>query len=68
MNLYWLIIPWDRLLTMKLNRPRSISQDDISTQLPQPRPGDALQRFNNIQHQIANAQLVSIIDGLTEPA
>ncbi|KAK1482584.1 fungal specific transcription factor domain-containing protein [Colletotrichum cuscutae] len=52
----------------RLNRPRSISQDVITAHLPQRRATDALQSFNNLDHQVANAQFVKIIDTLIEPA
>jgi hypothetical protein len=56
------------MITIKLNRPRSVSQDIITVGLPRPLPGDMDQKFNNIQHQIANAQLTKVMDTLAQPA
>ncbi|KAK1539507.1 transcription factor regulator [Colletotrichum costaricense] len=47
---------------------RSISQDVMTAHLPQRRATDALQSFDNLDHQVANAQFVKIIDTLIEPA
>ncbi|KAF9874192.1 hypothetical protein CkaCkLH20_08175 [Colletotrichum karsti] len=67
-RLWWSIYSLERTVTIKLNRPRSISQDIITARLPRPTSRDRSQRFDNVQHQIANAQLVRIIDNLSEPA
>lgn len=58
---------FSRTVTIKLNRPRSVSQGIITARLPRPTPSDASQKFDNIQHQIANASFVGIIDKLSEP-
>lgn len=56
-----------RTTTIKLNRPRTINQDIITAKLPQPYPQmDLVQIFDNVQHQIANATLVMILDQLSE--
>lgn len=56
-----------RTTTIKLNRPRTINQDIITVQLPAPCPQmDSVQIFDNMQHQIANAGLVMILDRLSE--
>ncbi|KAK1655436.1 fungal-specific transcription factor domain-containing protein [Colletotrichum phormii] len=67
-RLWWAIYSLERTLTIKLNRPRSISQDVITAHLPQRRATDALQSFDNLDHQVANARFVKIIDTLIEPA
>ncbi|KAF7563990.1 hypothetical protein G7046_g126 [Stylonectria norvegica] len=54
--------------TIKLNRPRSISAEIITTPLPSPLPLlDRMQKFDNIQYQIAYARLVVILDRAAEP-
>ncbi|KUI57409.1 hypothetical protein VP1G_04671 [Cytospora mali] len=56
-----------RTTTIKLNRPRTINQDIITVHFPQPYPEmDSVQIFDNVQHQIANAGLVMILDKLSE--
>ncbi|GKU09057.1 transcription factor [Fusarium langsethiae] len=56
-----------RTVTIKLNRPSSISQDTITAQLPRPCAEiDSKQKFDNLQLQIANARLVKILDRLLE--
>ncbi|KAF5500220.1 putative transcriptional regulatory protein [Colletotrichum siamense] len=67
-RLWWSVYSLERTVTIKLNRPRSISQDIITARLPRPVPRDAEQKFDNVQHQIVYAQLVRIIDKLSEPA
>ncbi|KAF6803098.1 C6 zinc finger domain protein [Colletotrichum sojae] len=66
-RLWWSIYSLERTVTIKLNRPRSIAQDIITARLPRPTPRDSLQKFDNVQHQIANAKLVRILDILSEP-
>ncbi|TDZ28380.1 putative sterigmatocystin biosynthesis P450 monooxygenase stcS [Colletotrichum spinosum] len=56
-RLWWSIYSLERTVTIKLNRPRSISQDIITARMPQPLPRDKPQKFDNVLHQIANAQL-----------
>lgn len=52
-----------RCTTVKLNRPRSIDTAIITVKLPSPLPAlDAVQTFNNVDHQLANAQLMMILD------
>ncbi|KAK7456099.1 hypothetical protein CaCOL14_004141 [Colletotrichum acutatum] len=67
-RLWWAVFSLERTLTIKLNRPRSISQDVITAHLPQRRATDALQSFDNLDQQVANARFVKIIDTLIEPA
>ncbi|KAL0939983.1 C6 zinc finger domain protein [Colletotrichum truncatum] len=67
-RLWWSIYSLERTVTIKLNRPRSINQDIITARLPRPLPRDSSQKFDNVQHQVANAQLVQILDRLSEPA
>ncbi|KAJ3961114.1 hypothetical protein N0V92_002167, partial [Colletotrichum tropicale] len=67
-RLWWSVYSLERTVTIKLNRPRSISQDIITARLPRPVPRDAEQKFDNVQHQIVYAQLVRIIDKLSEPS
>ncbi|OBR16459.1 Thiamine repressible genes regulatory protein thi1 [Colletotrichum higginsianum IMI 349063] len=66
-RLWWSIYSLERTVTIKLNRPRSIRQDIISARLPRPTSRDKVQRFDNVQHQIANASFVLIIDKLSQP-
>ncbi|GJC77274.1 putative transcriptional regulatory protein C417.09c [Colletotrichum liriopes] len=54
-------------MTIKLNRPRSIGQDIISVCLPRPITRDSVQKFDNVQHQIANITFVLIVDKLSQP-
>jgi hypothetical protein len=57
----------DRTTTVKLNRPRSISQGIITVSLPYEVPSiDRRQKFDNIQHQIADARLALILDHVSE--
>lgn len=58
----------DRCSTVKLNRPRSIDAAIITAHFPQPLlPLDAQQAFNNVDHQVANAHLMLILDRIEEP-
>ncbi|EFQ27307.1 fungal specific transcription factor domain-containing protein [Colletotrichum graminicola M1.001] len=66
-RLWWSIYSLERTMTIKLNRPRSISQDIISARLPRRMSRDSVQKFDNVQHQIANATFVLIIDKLSQP-
>ncbi|TDZ49627.1 putative sterigmatocystin biosynthesis P450 monooxygenase stcS [Colletotrichum trifolii] len=65
-RLWWSIYSLERTVTIKLNRPRSISQDIITARMPQPLSRDKSQKFDNVLHQIANAQLVRIIDKISD--
>ncbi|KAL0943911.1 thiamine repressible gene regulatory protein thi1 [Colletotrichum truncatum] len=67
-RLWWAIYSLERTLTIKLNRPRSVGQEIITARLPTHASSDSLQPFNNIDHQIANASFVKIIDTIIEPA
>ncbi|KAJ0331643.1 hypothetical protein COL5a_002309 [Colletotrichum fioriniae] len=68
-RLWWSIysLESDRTVTIKLNRPRSVDQEIITACLPKPTSRDASQKFDNVQHQTANAAFVRIIDKLSEP-
>ncbi|KAK1482192.1 hypothetical protein CTAM01_13645 [Colletotrichum tamarilloi] len=46
----------------------TMDRDVMTAHLPQRRATDALQSFDNLDHQVANAQFVKIIDTLIEPA
>ncbi|KAL4742946.1 fungal-specific transcription factor domain-containing protein [Aspergillus similis] len=62
-RLWWAVYSLERTTAIKLNRPRSIDAEAISTPLPVPLPSlDHAQAVNNIQHQIAYASLVMILD------
>jgi hypothetical protein len=63
-----LVSPSPRTVTIKLNKPRSVSQDIITVRPPSILPTDAGQKFNNIHHQIANVQLTRVMDTLAQPA
>lgn len=66
-RLWWAIYSLERTTTIKLNRPRTINQDIVTAKLPQPCPQmDSAQIFDNVQHQVANATLVMILDQLSE--
>lgn len=57
-----------RCLTVKLNRPKSIDATIITAKLPAPLHAlDLQQAFNNVDHQLANAQLMLILDRIEEP-
>ncbi|OHW97473.1 thiamine repressible gene regulatory protein thi1 [Colletotrichum incanum] len=66
-RLWWSIYSLERTMSIKLNRPRSISQDIISVRLPRPISRDSVQKFDNVQHQIANITFVLIVDKLSQP-
>lgn len=60
--------PRCRSVTVKLNRPRSVCGEIITVSLPSPYPPlDDKQKFDNVQHQIADAKLVKILDKLGGP-
>lgn len=67
-RVFWAVWSLERTVTIKLNKPRSVSQDIITVQLPTFLPTDAGQKFNNIRHQIANIQLTRVMDTLAQPA
>ncbi|KAF2013937.1 hypothetical protein BU24DRAFT_483775 [Aaosphaeria arxii CBS 175.79] len=69
-RLWWAIYSLERQDNgpFTLNRPRSIDASAITADLPTTSPSlDDRQVFNNIDHQIANAQLTKIIDLVEEP-
>ncbi|KAJ5619952.1 transcriptional regulator family: Fungal Specific TF [Penicillium lagena] len=67
-RLWWSIYSLERCTTIKLNRPRSINADMITASLPLPNPSlDRLQKFDNLQFQLAFTHLVKIIDQIAEP-
>ncbi|KAL4905955.1 hypothetical protein BDW74DRAFT_184915 [Aspergillus multicolor] len=60
---WWSVYSLERTTAIKLNRPRSIDPSAITTPLPVPLPPlDHAQAVDNIQHQIAYASLVMILD------
>ncbi|KAL4755057.1 hypothetical protein BDW72DRAFT_212511 [Aspergillus terricola var. indicus] len=62
-RLWWAVYSLERTTAIKLNRPRSIDPETISTPLPVPLPSlDHAQAVDNIQHQIAYSSLVMILD------
>ncbi|CAM1501343.1 Fc.00g105050.m01.CDS01 [Cosmosporella sp. VM-42] len=66
-RLWWAIFSLERATTVKLNRPRSIEANIITTPLPLPLASlDRLQKFENVLHQIANAQLILILDRIAD--
>lgn len=57
-----------RCTTVKLSRPRSIDANVIKVPHPSPLPAlDRLQRYNNIQFQMAYSRLIKILDRIAEP-
>ncbi|KAH8681709.1 fungal-specific transcription factor domain-containing protein [Xylariales sp. PMI_506] len=68
-RIWWSIYSLERSSTVKLNRPRSINTNIITVSLPQIYPPlDDVQIFNNIEHQIADARLMMILDRVAEPS
>ncbi|KAL4940833.1 fungal-specific transcription factor domain-containing protein [Aspergillus oleicola] len=66
-RLWWALYSLDRCSTVKLNRPRSVHPSIITVSLPTRLPAlDDTQRFNNIDHQIADAQLMLLLDRIAE--
>ncbi|KAL2844151.1 fungal-specific transcription factor domain-containing protein [Aspergillus pseudoustus] len=66
-RLWWSVYSLERTTAIKLNRPRSIDPDVISTPLPTPLPSiDGMQKVDNIQQQIAYASLIKVIDRIAE--
>ncbi|KAF1924095.1 uncharacterized protein M421DRAFT_425108 [Didymella exigua CBS 183.55] len=62
-RLWWAVYSLERCTTVKLSRPRSVDTAIITVNLPSPLPAlDAQQAFNNVDHQLANAQLMMILD------
>lgn len=57
-----------RCTTVKLSKPRSIDANLIKVPHPSPLPAlDRLQRYNNIQFQMAYSRLIKILDRIAEP-
>ncbi|KAH9907424.1 fungal-specific transcription factor domain-containing protein [Xylariomycetidae sp. FL2044] len=68
-RIWWGLYSLERASTAKLNRPKSIDQNIITVSLPRVFPEiDRLQRFNNVEHQIANAKLVKLLDRVADIA
>ncbi|KAL4957028.1 fungal-specific transcription factor domain-containing protein [Aspergillus filifer] len=66
-RLWWALYSLDRCSTVKLNRPRSVHPSIITVPLPAHLSVlDDTQRFNNIYHQIADAQLMLLLDRIAE--
>ncbi|OQE27065.1 hypothetical protein PENFLA_c006G05819 [Penicillium flavigenum] len=67
-RLWWSIYSLERCTTVKLNRPRSIDANVVKVPHPSPLPAlDCLQRYNNIQFQMAYTRLIKILDRTAEP-
>ncbi|KOS38256.1 hypothetical protein ACN38_g10922 [Penicillium nordicum] len=67
-RLWWSIYSLERCTTVKLSRPRSIDANVIKVPHPSPLPAlDRLQRYNNIQFQMAYSRLIKILDRIAEP-
>ncbi|CAO2654486.1 Nn.00g112190.m01.CDS01 [Neocucurbitaria sp. VM-36] len=67
-RLWWAVYSLERCTTVKLNRPRSLDASIIAVRFPTAySPLDSQQIVNNIDHQIANAQLMMILDRAEEP-
>ncbi|KAJ6147457.1 hypothetical protein N7497_009439 [Penicillium chrysogenum] len=67
-RLWWSIYSLERCTTVKLNRPRSIDANVVKVPHPSPLPAlDFLQRYNNIQFQVAYTRLIKILDRIAEP-
>ena len=57
-----------RCTTIKLSRPRSVDANVIKVPHPSPLPAlDRLQKYNNIQFQMAYTRLIKILDRIAEP-
>ncbi|KAL4881244.1 fungal-specific transcription factor domain-containing protein [Aspergillus karnatakaensis] len=66
-RLWWTVYSLERTTAIKLNRPRSIDPEVITAPPPRPLPSlDRLQPVDNVQHQIAHARLVRIIDRVAD--
>ncbi|KAB8263594.1 fungal-specific transcription factor domain-containing protein [Aspergillus pseudonomiae] len=67
-RLWWSLYSLERCTTVKLNRPRSISADTITTPIPSFLPAlDHSQKFDNLRFQLAYMQLVKILDRISDP-
>ncbi|KAJ5829422.1 putative transcriptional regulatory protein [Penicillium chrysogenum] len=67
-RLWWSIYSLERCTTVKLNRPRSIDANVVKVPHPSPLPAlDCLQRYTNIQFQVAYTRLIKILDRIAEP-
>ncbi|KAJ5969795.1 hypothetical protein N7501_006043 [Penicillium viridicatum] len=67
-RLWWSIYSLERCTTVKLSMPRSIDANVIKVPHPSPLPAlDRLQRYNNIQFQMAYSRLIKILDRIAEP-
>ncbi|KAI6782011.1 uncharacterized protein J7T54_003430 [Emericellopsis cladophorae] len=68
-RLWWSIWSLERITALKLNRARSVDIEHVTVPLPTPMAsldqGDS-RIFDNVQHQIAMARLVKILDGVTD--
>ncbi|KAH7035849.1 fungal-specific transcription factor domain-containing protein [Microdochium trichocladiopsis] len=68
-RIWWAVYSLERSTTIKLNRPRTVNPAIITVGLPQLYPAlDDKQKFNNIEHQIADARLMLILDRVSEPS
>ncbi|KXJ89023.1 fungal-specific transcription factor domain-domain-containing protein [Microdochium bolleyi] len=68
-RIWWAVYSLERSSTIKLNRPRTVNPAIITVGLPEVCPDlDQNQKFNNIEHQIADARLMLILDRVSEPS
>ncbi|RMZ13051.1 hypothetical protein D0864_00528 [Hortaea werneckii] len=66
-RLWWAIYFLERTLTIKLNKPPSVDIMHISAKIPdQCESLDHNQRFDNLPLQRANAQLIAILDQMSD--
>ncbi|RMZ11855.1 hypothetical protein D0864_00867 [Hortaea werneckii] len=67
-RLWWAIYSLERTLTIKLNKPPSIDAMHISVKLPDRcKSLDDHQKSDNLPLQRANAQLIAIVDQISNP-
>ncbi|KAJ5757805.1 uncharacterized protein N7511_006499 [Penicillium nucicola] len=67
-RLWWSIYSLERCTTVKLNKPRSVNVEIIKAPHPSPLPAlDRLQKYDNIQFQMAYTRLMKILDQIAEP-
>jgi hypothetical protein len=68
-RLWWSVFCLDKTVSIKVGRPASIATNEIHTRLPRALPPlDSVQHFNNVTFQVANANLVLIMDSIARHA
>ncbi|RDW68537.1 hypothetical protein BP5796_09194 [Coleophoma crateriformis] len=66
-RLWWSVWSLERSISIKMGRPDSIREEDITAPLPTPLPAlDSCQKNNNIHHQIAYANLTLILNRVVQ--